>query len=290
MKWFSELLKFGIVIFVLICGLAGFALSYHVEQRFFVSVLFEFLAGIGLLSAGSFALNQVQEQSMDAQMPRTKNRPLPSGKISSKAALSVALLFILIGSFLLYEIRPLTALLGLFTVVLYNGFYTLYWKKHWIFGAVPGAIPGAMPVVMGYSVNNPHIFSHECVYAFMIMFLWQMPHYWSLAIRFSADYKKGSVPTLPVSLGSERTLFHMGLYMFAYVGLAILSPWFVDARYFYIFLVVPICFKVAWEFFKYFRVRGESGWLSFFMWTNVSMLIFLAAPVIDKWLLVMKAL
>ena len=101
--------------------------------------------------------------------------------------------------------------LGLFTVALYNGLYTLYWKKKWAFGAVPGAIPGAMPVVIGYSANHANVFTPECLYLFLIMFLWQMPHFWSLAIRYKDDYKKGGFPVLPAVIGVPKTLFHIGL-------------------------------------------------------------------------------
>jgi heme o synthase len=279
----SEITKFGIVIFVIISTFAGYALGFQIEQRFSLLHLFYVIVGTALLSAGSFALNQVQEKDIDARMPRTERRPIPRGRVSVVQALVIAGVCLGLGTWLLYSAKPLTAGLGLLTVFLYNVCYTLYWKKYWIFGAVPGAIPGAMPVVIGYSANNSQIFSTECVYAFLIMFLWQMPHYWALAIKFKEDYQKADIPTLPVSLGTHETLFHIGLYVFAYVGLALFSPWFVDTRYVYLILVVPFALKVLWEYFKFEQAHAQKKWLSFFMWTNVSMLIFLIAPVIDKW-------
>ena len=281
MKWLFELTKYGIIVFVVICTAAGYALSFRIENDFsilhFASVIF----GVILLSAGSFALNQIQEVDLDKKMPRTAKRPLASGKITLRRAWSVALVGLAIGSALLFHVSWTSGLLGLVTVILYNVFYTLYWKPQWVFGAVPGAVPGAMPVVIGYAAHTSNIFTSECVYAFMIMFLWQMPHYWSLAMRFENDYRAAGVPVLPVTLGPRATSLQIGLYTFVYAGLALLSPWFTESRYLYLFLVVPFALKVVWEFFRYFEAR--QNWLRFFMWTNVSMLVFLIAAVVDKW-------
>jgi protoheme IX farnesyltransferase len=180
-------------------------------------------------------------------------------------------------------INPLVCWLGLATVVLYNLLYTLYWKKKWAFGAVPGAIPGAMPVVIGYAANSDNLARPELFYVFMLLFLWQMPHFWSLAIKFKDDYKQGGIPVLPVMIGTDATLFHMGLYMFAYVALAIAAPWFTPVYWVYTIVVIPFAFKVLYEFFRYYQSGGKTRWLPFFLWTNFSILVFLIAPVIDKW-------
>jgi heme o synthase len=281
MKWLSELTKFGIIIFVVICAMAGYALSFRIETQFSLLHMLSLLVGIVLLSGGSFALNQIQEVELDKKMPRTAKRPLASGKITERTAWTVAMVGLVLGSSLLFHVSWTSGMLGLLTVLLYNVCYTFYWKPKWVFGAVPGAIPGAMPVVIGYAANTSNIFTSECVYAFMIMFLWQMPHYWSLAMKFEKDYREAGIPVLPVTLGKQSTNFQIGLYTFVYVGLALLSPWFVDSRYLYLFLVVPFALKVVWEFFKYFK--SSQNWLRFFMWTNISMLVFLIAAVIDKW-------
>jgi protoheme IX farnesyltransferase len=167
--------------------------------------------------------------------------------------------------------------------------YTLFWKRRWAFGAVPGAIPGAMPVVIGFSANTPEIWRPECVYLFLVMFLWQMPHFWSLAIRFREDYQNGGFPVLPVRVGVNRALYHIGLYLFTYVGVALSAPWFLQAHILYVLLVLPISLKVIWEFYKYFQARESKAWLPFFLWTNLSLLIYLAVPVMDKWLLTAAA-
>lgn len=279
----TELFKPGIIFLVLITGLAGYGLSFEVEHSFSIAHLFFFVFGLAFLSAGSFAINQAQEGAIDSVMPRTQRRPIPSGKISAKSAFRVGWIVLAAGALMLHFVSDLSMVIGLFTALLYNGFYTLIWKKRWAFGAVPGALPGAMPVVIGYAANSSKIFSAECLYMFLVMFLWQMPHFWSLAIRYKDDYKQGGFPVLPISRGIDVTLFHIGLYVFVYVALALASPWFVNIGYLYLIVVVPFALKVMWEFFKYFRFKGEKGWFPFFMWVNLSLIVFLIVPVIEKW-------
>lgn len=284
MRIFLDLTKFGIVIFVLLTGLAGYAFSYPVGAHLEFWQPIVLLLGLYFLSSGSFALNQAQEAAIDKEMPRTQYRPLPSGKLQVWQAYLVGFLFIVLGLLLLLILKPLAAIVGLITVILYNGLYTLFWKKKWNFGAVPGAIPGALPVTIGYAVNDSNLMSPESLYLFLIVFLWQMPHFWCLAIQFKEDYKKGGIPVLPLGLGDERTKYHMGLYTIVYVGVALTAPLFTHSSWLYIFLMVPFSFKVLFEFMKYFNSQAsEKRWLPFFLWINISMLVFLVAPVLDKW-------
>ena len=166
---------------------------------------------------------------------------------------------------------------------MYNGLYTLYWKKNWAFATVPGAVPGALPGVLGFSVVNDNILAPACIYIFLVMFIWQMPHFWSLAIKYADDYAKGNFPVLPAMIGSGRTKYHISFYVWAYVLLAIMSPFFVEYSYAYFILVLPFALLEVWLFLKYFKSDNEKAWLPFFLITNFSMLAFMVAPLIDKW-------
>jgi protoheme IX farnesyltransferase len=284
MRLFLDLTKSGIIFFVLITGTIGYLLSWPMYMDWAWAPFLLTLSALYFLSAGSFALNQAQEWRMDEKMPRTEKRPIPSGRVSLVQAYTLGFGFLLIGALSAALVNRQVLVLGLATVIFYNIWYTLYWKRRWTFGAVPGAIPGALPVVIGYAANSELLLSPECIYAFLIMFLWQMPHFWSLAIRFKEDYAKGGFPVLPVRIGTDATLYHMGLYMFAYVGLAIASPFFTKAYFFYLLVVLPFAFKVMWEFIKFWRKEGShENWLPFFLWTNFSVLVFLLGPVVDKW-------
>lgn len=287
MRAYSALTKTGIIVFALMSALAGYAVSYDIgiwRNNFDVMEPILLMIGLYCVAAGSFAINQAQEWRIDLKMQRTSQRPIPQGKIAAWQAYALGAVLCIAGLGCLALLGPYPTGLAAFTVIFYNGIYTLWTKKKHVFGAVPGAIPGAMPVVIGYSVNSTNIFSPTCVYLFLVMFLWQMPHFWALAIRYRDDYAKGGIPVLPVSLGVTRALYHIGLYTLAYVGVAMCAPWFLRAHVFYLLLVVPISIKVLWEFSKYFRNDASQGWLPFFLWTNFSLIVYLAVPVVDKWI------
>jgi protoheme IX farnesyltransferase len=216
--------------------------------------------------------------------PVLRERPVASGYFSINTALMISLSHILIGSFCLYHVSIESLLVGLTIIFLYNVLYTIHWKKNWAFAAVPGAIPGALPATMGYAALNPNILEPESVYLFLIMFLWQMPHFWTLAIKYKDDYAKGEFPVLPVIVGEEITKFHIAIYTILYSFCALMSPFFVSVSYAYYFIVIPFAFIVVWYFFKYQRSDNPKSWLPFFLWTNFSMLAYLGAPLIDKWI------
>ena len=283
MKTFFNLTKFGIVIFVVLSAIAGYVAAFQIENHFEIQHFFKMIISVYFLSSGSLALNQVQEYKLDRLMKRTEKRPIASGKLQPLAGLILAVMFILAGVVGLNQLAPLAASLGILTIFLYNGVYTYYWKPKWAFAAVPGAIPGALPITIGYAVNSQDIFAVDSVYLFLILFLWQMPHFWCLAIRFKDDYADGSVPTLPVKLGMKRTLYHTGLYTFLYAFMALASPWFVSASWFYLLLVVPVTVYMLLQFYRFYRSEGQENWFKFFMATNVSVLIYMFVPVIDKW-------
>ena len=282
-KSYVKLTKAGIVFFVLLTASLGYLLSLESMSDYSLWVFVCFLMGLYLVSSGSFILNQAQEWKIDSQMKRTKGRPIPAGQISPFQSYFLASGFIFTGSLLLFILQPLTAGLALLTVALYNVLYTLFWKKTLSRGAVLGALPGALPPVIGASLANPYLLTPECAYLFLIMFLWQMPHFWILAIRHREDYKGGGIPVLPVSRGFDKTIHEMGLYVIAYCGLILVSPLFLRAGVMYLVLACPLALKIVYEFYKY--TKDSNRWLGFFLWINVSLIVCLAAPVMDKWLL-----
>lgn len=282
-KQLKSLFKSGIVFFVVISAIAGYGIGFPVERDFSLLHFLAMILGTTLISSGSLALNQVQEIHRDKKMDRTSGRPLASGSMSKKTALSISIFNMVIGSAILYWVEPATCYIGLVVIALYNGLYTLHWKPKWIFGAVPGAVPGALPGVLGFSAVSSDLLSPQAIYLFLVMFLWQMPHFWTLAIRFKEDYAKGEFPILPVVVGKERTIYHISFYVFAYALLAIMAPFFVSYYVLYFVLVLPFAIMVVWQFFKYAKAKEEKAWLPFFLWTNFSLLVFLYAPLVDKW-------
>ena len=171
LKTWRELSKSGIVALVLISVFAGYLVGQPSELPISLQRLFTTLVGILLLASGSSALNQWQEREIDALMPRTAGRPLPSGKLSPQKVLIFVFLTLTSGLALLAFLSSELLLLGLLAVLLYNGLYTLWWKRHWAYAAVPGAIPGAIPILMGHVAANGKITSPSGLYLFFILFL-----------------------------------------------------------------------------------------------------------------------
>ena len=278
LKNLYRLIKGGIVIFVVLSGLAGYALA---EAPLNSNVLLQFLLGICLLSAGSLALNQIQESELDGRMPRTKSRPLPRGDFSTPAAGLISVSALIAGMYLLYLADPLSAYLGLATVLLYNGLYTMLLKQRTAYAAIVGAVPGALPVVMGYSAALGKIITPTCAYAFLIMFLWQLPHFWILALRYRADYAAAGIPVLPVVCNPSTTLRVIAFSTALYLSCALLHPLLFQPLWPYLLLVVPMVLVVAWEGYQYYRSQAQDKWFKFFLALNSSMLLFIIAPVLD---------
>ena len=275
--------KFNIVMLSYFSALIGYLFSHETFSEFSVSNFLLFSIGFILLAAGSCALNQVQEVELDASMRRTSHRPIPAGKISWIFGFRLSLALLCLGLFFLSVVSVKASLLGMATVFMYNGLYTMWFKPKLAFAAIPGAIPGAMPVVIGYcAYEGASLFSADIVYLFLIMFLWQMPHFWALALRYREDYKKGGVPVLPIKFGDHFTKYQIGLYMFVYLSLAVLSPLFVQTRFFYLVLVIPCVLLMLLEFFRFFQSDVSSYWFKFFMKVNLSLLVFLVVPLLDK--------
>lgn len=276
-------LKLKLVKFIIVGVVAGYGMGFTVEQSFEPITLILLMLGSFGISAGSLSLNTVQEANNDKMMERTKHRPIVTGEFTKKFGITLSFALMIVGLICLFLIKPLTFYIGLSIILMYNGFYTLVWKKKWAFGAVPGAIPGALPITMGFSTVNDQIFSSVSIYLFLMMFLWQMPHFWSLAIRYADDYTKGNFPVLPAVVGSGRTKYHISFYIWSYVLLALMSPVFVDYSYGYFLCVIPMSFVMIWQFLKFFKSNEPKSWLPFFLITNFSMLVFVFAPLFDKW-------
>jgi heme o synthase len=154
------------------------------------------LAGIFLLASGASALNQVQEKEQDAMMERTKTRPIPSGMITSKNASFVAF-FLLLSGFALLACGAFwtCVVLGLLNILWYNGFYT-WLKTKTAFAVVPGAISGVIPVFMGWSAAGGSLTDHPVFLLSFFLFIWQIPHFWLLMIKYGNEYRLAGFPVM----------------------------------------------------------------------------------------------
>ena len=152
--------------------------------------------GVFLLACGSSAVNHFQERKTDALMERTKNRPLPSGRISENYAIALAAMFVFTGSGLIYLSANTTALvLGWSTLAWYNFIYTPM-KKRNALAVVPGSLIGALPPVIGYVAAGGSPYDPQILSLALFFFIWQIPHFWLLLLMLGNDYAKAGFPTL----------------------------------------------------------------------------------------------
>jgi len=159
--------------------------------------LFHTMLGTGLIASGTAALNQWLEREADAQMRRTADRPLPSGRLASGPALAFGVALSVAGfADLWLGVNPLTAWIGAFTLASYLFFYTPLKQRTW-WSTTIGAIPGAMPPVIGYAAAAGRLTADSWV-LFAILFLWQFPHFYSIAWMYKEDYARAGIRMLPV--------------------------------------------------------------------------------------------
>ena len=161
--------------------------------------------GIGLAASSGAAVNHVLDQRFDAAMARTRNRPLPSGRINERDALAFALALGLAGILLLaLLINPLTAVLTFAALIGYAVVYTVWLKHATPQNIVIGGAAGAAPPVLGWAAVQNDV-SGYALLLFLIIFTWTPPHFWALAIARKSDYEKAEIPMLPVTHGEAVT-------------------------------------------------------------------------------------
>jgi heme o synthase len=161
--------------------------------------------GIGLAAAAGAVVNHVLDQRLDAQMARTRNRPLPTGRLQERDALTFALALGLAGlAILALLVNPLTAALTFVSLIGYAVVYTVYLKRATPQNIVIGGAAGAAPPMLGWIAVTNHVDAYALL-LFLIIFTWTPPHFWALAIARKSDYERAEIPMLPVTHGEELT-------------------------------------------------------------------------------------
>ncbi|MFA9477150.1 heme o synthase [Phycisphaerales bacterium AB-hyl4] len=206
------LVKPGITVMVLITAAIGFAFGAGSSLGGWTSgawwwLLAVTVVGAGLSCMGAGTLNQVLERDTDQSMTRTKDRPLPAGRMPMGEALAQGLALAVAGVMVLWlGGNLLSALLSAFTIVCYVMVYTPLKRLSWTSTQV-GAVPGAMPPVIGYAVAAGYV-GPEALLLFAIMALWQIPHFLAIGILCRDDYAAAGMPILPVLDGETGRRTH----------------------------------------------------------------------------------
>lgn len=179
--------------------------------------------GVALLASGGSAINQVLELDLDRLMKRTKLRPLPQGVLSPFAATLIGTGLILVGLALLGVVGNLkSALLGAAALMWYLAVYTPL-KRHTSFALMIGAICGALPPVIGWGFAGGYFFDYQIVLIYMLLYIWQIPHFWLLQRRHADDYRNAGIPLFGAS---ETDFGFMKVWIMALITAAMLLPVF----------------------------------------------------------------
>lgn len=226
--------------------------------------------GILLLACGSAALNHYQERKTDALMDRTKNRPIPSGKISAKNVLIIATTLVVTGSIILFTGSNLTALLlGLLNLIWYNLIYTPL-KKVTSLAIVPGSLVGAIPPMVGWVAGGGSLLDPQIVLISFFFFIWQIPHFWLLLMLLDKDYQKAGFPTLTQIFGKEQLARITFMWMMATAFTALLLPFFQVAHN--IFINYSLFIAALWLTYSALKLirKSEVNWSFRFAFRDIN--------------------
>ena len=277
---FLELTKPRITLLVLATTMVGFYLA--APSSIPLALLSHTLLGIGLVAGGASALNMWLERRPDSLMRRTAGRPLPSGRLQSGHALSFAL--VLSGAGLVYLflwVNHLTSALAAITLLAYLFLYTPLKTRTWLCTLV-GAVPGALPPILGWIAATGKI-SLGGILLFVIVFLWQLPHFYAIGWMYREDYARAGFPMLPViDTTGRRTGWQASAYILALILVTLLPTAAGLAGFLYLAGAVlsGICFLVCGVLFA--RLRDFVSARRLFVVSVFYLPLLMALLVIDK--------
>lgn len=222
---FKEITKARLAVSVVFSAIAGYLLGADEIQL--LPLIFLAVGGYCMVGASN-AFNQVIERNLDARMHRTKNRPIPGGRMSVTRAMSLAIVMTLAGIVLLYLLNPKTALFGTLSIFLYTCVYTPL-KTVTPLAVFAGAFPGAIPFMLGW-VAATNDFGIEPGTLFMIQFFWQFPHFWALGWMLDEDYKRGGFKMLPTGKKDTGTALQIIMYTLWMIVISIVPVFGITGR------------------------------------------------------------
>ncbi|WP_232726203.1 heme o synthase [Bacillus sp. FJAT-42315] len=243
MRDFLALIKIGIVNSNVITIFTGMWLAFEFNGLHFLTQLdtvFYTLLGSALIIAGSASLNNFIDRDIDPLMERTKDRPTVTGKISFPKVMSIGLAFIIVGTTLLFLTTFTAGMIGLVGVFSYVVLYSMWSKRRHVSNTVVGSISGAVPPLIGWAAVDPNLDIIAWM-LFLIMFIWQPPHFYALAMKRCEEYRAANIPMLPVVKGFSTTKRHMVIWVLALLPL----PFFM-APLGNVFIALATVLNIGW--------------------------------------------
>ncbi|MDR3642282.1 MAG: heme o synthase [Candidatus Doudnabacteria bacterium] len=254
---YYALTKPGIIYGNAITAAAGFFLAAKGEIDW--KLMLMMLVGLSLVIASGCVFNNYMDRDIDGRMERTKNRALPSGAVSPKAAIIFAGLLLFLGVIALYfhttNKALIAALVGFFVYVF---LYTPL-KRRTVYATLIGSIAGATPPVVGYAAVTNR-FDSGALILFLILVFWQMPHFYAIAIRRIKDYNDASIPVLPITKGIYATKIQMALYIIGFIVASAMLTLFGYAGYLYFAVSTLLGLAWLWRSVRGFKTADNTLW------------------------------
>lgn len=272
MRAVLTLIKYKISIAVTFTALTG----YIVYSGAIDAGIIPLIISVFILAGGASALNECQESKFDAKMDRTKDRPIPAGRLSVQTAYIISTTFIIAGlGFLYFFFGLITASLGLFNIIWYNFIYTKL-KRITAYAVIPGSLVGAIPVFMGWTAAGGYVFDRAAVFIAFFIFIWQIPHFWLLMLKYAKEYEAAGFPTVNQSFSPENLKRIILSWIVATSFISISIPLFLDNITWLFFILIFILNLIFVTTYVRMSIRDQELSLKkTFAGINIYMFIFM---------------
>ncbi|WP_121640740.1 heme o synthase [Virgibacillus sp. Bac330] len=277
----SKTIKTGIIRSNLIPMFAGFTLALYTYQISFMEKLPEVifaLLGAALVIGAAGAFNNLYDRDIDAIMERTKRRPTVTGEIKPAIVLLLSVVMAISGIALLALTTWLAALLAFLGLFFYVVPYTIWSKRKTVYNTEIGSISGGMPPLIGWAAVYPDITHPAIIGLFIVMIIWQMPHFYAIAIRNHKQYKAAKIPMLPVVKGVQRTYIQTNVYLIIMIVISFLFGTLSIGL-----MLVALLLSVGWlalSVYRYNKVDSEKWATSMFLYSLIHMTVLFSTIII----------
>ncbi|MGE8206766.1 heme o synthase [Heyndrickxia sp. NPDC080065] len=281
LKDFLSLIKIGIVNSNLITTFTGMWLALVFTQQHFLQsldIVILGLLGSALIIAGSCSINNFIDRDIDPIMSRTKSRPTVTGKMSGAKVLTIGFSFITLGTILLFMTSVTAGILGIIGIFSYVVLYSMWSKRLYVSNTIIGSISGAVPPLIGWAAVDPNLDTMAWI-LFLMMFIWQPPHFYALAMKRCEEYRAANIPMLPVVKGFEVTKRHIVFWVACLLPL----PFFLMPLGM-TFVILATAFNIGWLVLGLagFKMKDDLKWarLMFVYSLNYLTILFVAMVIV----------
>jgi protoheme IX farnesyltransferase len=240
--------------------------------------------GGALTAGGASAVNHFIDRESDGQMQRTRNRPLPAGRLSPVSVLTFGLVLGILGvAVYAVFVNLLSALLAGFGYLYYVIFYSIYLKRSTPHNIVVGGGAGAVPPLVGWAAATGQL-SMAAFFLFAFVFFWTPPHFWALALLKRRDYARAGVPMLPVVVGGEATRRQILLYSLQLVALSIILPLADLGGWLFLAMAIPSGIALLAYAWRLWRKGGNRIAWKMYRYSSTYLAVIFAALVFDTFI------